>query len=122
MAAAMSASWFLLARSVSVQRALRQLRVVCSCVRQRLFNFGGKGSRGQLFVAVLLRGLRALLVVRYLCLYLLRIQPLKFADCLVCVSQLLLKPRRLCGGRLQLGLRRILRGNLRLQLLSSSSV
>ena len=100
MAAAMSASWFLLdAQSVKVQRAARQLRVVRFCVCQRLVDLRVKRSGRQLFVPVLFRRLRALLVVRDLRLYLLRVQPFKLTDGLVGGVQLLLQAvgtRRCC--------------------------
>ena len=100
MAAAMSASWFLLdAQSVKVQRAARQLRVVRFCVCQRLVDLRIECSGRQLFVPVLFRRLRALLVVRDLRLYLLRVQPFKLTDGFVCSVQLLLQAvgtRRSC--------------------------
>lgn len=86
-------------QSVKVQRAARQFRVVRFCVCQRLVDLRVKRSGRQLFVPVLFRRLRALLVVRDLRLYLLRVQPFKLTDGLVGGVQLLLQAvgtRRCC--------------------------
>ena len=68
-------------------------------VRQGLVDLRIECSGRQLFIPVLFRRLRALLVVRNLRLYLLRVQPFKLADGLVGGAQLLLQAvgtRRSC--------------------------
>nr|DAX97597.1 MAG TPA: hypothetical protein [Caudoviricetes sp.] len=85
-------------------------------VRQGLVDLRIECSGRQLFVPVLFRRLRALLVVRDLRLYLLRIQTFKFADGLVCSVQLFQQAvgtRRSC---VQVRLWRIQLVDLRLQL------
>ena len=78
-------------QSVKIQSAARQLRVVRFCVCQRLVDLRIECSGRQLFVPVLFRRLRALLVVRDLRLYLLRVQPFKLTDGFVCSVQLFLQ-------------------------------
>ena len=91
-------------QSVKVQSAARQLRVVRFCVCQRLVDLRIECSGRQLFVPVLFRRLRALLVVRNLRLYLLRVQPFKLADGLVGGAQLLLQAVGTCRSCVQVRL------------------
>nr|DAX64593.1 MAG TPA: hypothetical protein [Bacteriophage sp.] len=73
-------------------------------VRQGLVDLRIECSGRQLFIPVLFRRLRALLVVRNLRLYLLRVQPFKLADGLVGGVQLLLQAVGTCRSCVQVRL------------------